>query len=72
MNNDNTYYDCKCKHYDGVIIICKTCEEWASKIEKAIEEHKVDEYTTVSNSKRWVNSKLKKKKILINKSCFFA
>ena len=52
MNNDNTYYDCKCKHYDGGLILCEKCKEWADKIDKAIEEHKVDEYTTVTKTKR--------------------
>ena len=61
MADKNAYYECKCKHYDGGIILCKTCEEWADKVDKAIEAHRVDEYVTVVNSKRWKNSKLKKK-----------
>ena len=61
MNNDNMYYDCKRKHYDGGIILCKACEEWMDKVDEAIEERKVDEHTTVSNrSKLWNNSKLRK------------
>ena len=69
MADQNTHYDCKCKHYDGGLILCEKCKEWADKIDKAIEEHKVDEYTTVTNSKQWKNSKLKKNTYIID-SCF--
>ena len=62
MANKNTYYDCKCKHYDGGLILCRPCKGWLDKVDKAIEEHKVDEHTTVTKTKRWVNSKLNRNK----------
>ena len=61
MDDKNTYYDCKCKYYEDHVITCETCKNWMDKVDKAIETHKVDEYVAVTNSKRWKNSKLKKK-----------
>ena len=62
MNNDNTYYDCKCKYYEDTVVICRICEKWMDKVDEAIETHKVDEYVTVTKTKRWANSKFSFKK----------
>ena len=48
---DNTYYECKCEY--GGIILCKTCSEWVDKVDKTIQEHRVDEFALVTKSKRW-------------------
>ena len=59
MADKNTYYEFKCKYYDGGVILCKTCDKWADKVDKAIEAHRVDEAVRVTKTKRCTNSKLK-------------
>ena len=60
MADKSTYCDCKCKYYDGGYILCETCVKWEDKVDKAIEAHRVDEVASVTKTKRWTNSKLKK------------
>ena len=43
-----------------VVLYCVKHEEWEDKIDKAIEAHRVDEAVSVTKTKRWANSKLKK------------
>ena len=61
MADKKTYYECECKHYDGGMIICKTCTEWQNKVEKTSQEYGVGEFTYITKSKRWSRQKHNKK-----------
>ena len=72
MTDKDTYYECKCRHYDGCVLLRETCKEWADKVENAIEKHRIDKAWNVAKTKRWTNSRLKKINQHLNKSCFVA
>ena len=57
MADKDTYCECECKHYDGGMIIYKTCTEWQNKVDKPIQQHRVDEFIFVTKSKRWSRPK---------------
>ena len=72
MADKSTYYECKYKLCDGGVTLCKPCAEWADKVDKAIENCRVDEAWNVTKTKRWANSRLNKINQRLNKPCFFA
>jgi len=40
MDDNNTYYDCKCTYYDVGVILCRTCSEWFDNVEKTVQDHR--------------------------------
>ena len=61
MADNNTYYECDCAYHRHGYILCDKCEEWQDKVDKTIEEHRLDEVASVTKTKRWTKSKLKKR-----------
>ena len=66
MADNNTYYECDCVYHRHGYILCDKCAEWHDKVDKTIEEHRVDEVTritrttSVTKTKRWNKQKAKK------------
>ena len=60
MDDNNTYYECKCTYY-GEVVLCEYCAAWFDKVEIAVQEHRV--YKSVIKAKRWNKPKTKNNKI---------